>query len=208
MIRMAVVVAAIVLAPFSSPARAAEAPARPTEKGPGGGEPAAKPPPQARDLAQALTTRETWEEILDAYTASLAGQMAAALAATGNEPPADLREKVRKDLGDAVRYEEALDLQARALAGRFSGNELRELARFYQSGPGRKLLDVLPEVSAQVNDDLQERVSRHVPGIVERHAPALARGAEEKGASGEGTGAADREAQDRAAPDAGGAQGR
>ena len=138
----------------------------------------AAPPSAARDLARALTTQETWDGILDGYAASLAGQISGALAATGKEAPPDLREKVRGDLHDAVRYEQAVDMQARALSGRFSADELRAIEAFYRSGPGKKLLDELPEIARQVNDELRARLSERVPKIVQRYAPSVASGGE------------------------------
>jgi len=149
---------------------------------------AATTPPAARDLAKALTTEEAWNGILDGYASSLSGQISGALAATGKEAPADLREKVRGELHDAVRYDQAVDMQARALAGRFSEAELRELERFYESPAGRKLLTELPSIAAQVNDELRGRLSERVPKIVEKYAPSLAAagkgGAADGGAKG------------------------
>ena len=87
--------------------------------------------------AKALTTQATWDGILDAYATSLAGQISAALGASGQKPAPDLREKIRKDLNDTVRYDQAIQLQARALASRFSPDELGQLEKFYRSGPGK-----------------------------------------------------------------------
>jgi hypothetical protein len=139
-----------------------------------------------------LTTPEAWRGIIDGYASSLAGQISGALAATGKEAPPDLREKVRGDLDDAVKYDQAVDMQARALAGRFSEDELRALEAFYRSGPGKKLLDELPEIARQVNDELRARLSERVPRIVERYAPSVA-------ATGPG-GAGKREDAGKAAP--------
>jgi hypothetical protein len=143
-------------------------------------------PPGARDLAKALTSEESWNSILDGYAQSLSGQISGALAATGKEAPPDLREKVKKELHEAVRYDEAVEMQARALAGRFSEGELREIEKFYESGAGRKLLGELPSIAAQVNDELRVRLSERVPKIVEKYAPSLAAApdGEEKGSAG------------------------
>lgn len=168
---------ALALAPVLASAQGTkESPKATTPKAtPGAG--AAKAPtssPAARDLARALTSEPAWDGIIDGYATSLAGQISAALAATGKEAPADLREKVRGELRDAVRYEQAVEMQARALAGRFSADELRALETFYRSGAGKKLLEVLPEVARQVNEELRVRLSERVPRIVERYAPSVA----------------------------------
>lgn len=181
MIRTFAALAILALAPAAS----GQAPAQPAPAGQGrpqsapAARPAAKPAtpvvaPAARGLAQALTTREAWDDILDGYANGLAGQIAGALSATGKEAPPELRGEIRRELGEAVSYDQAVDMQARALAGRFSADELRALETFYRSGPGRKLLDALPEIASQVNDELRARLSERVPGIVERHAPSIA----------------------------------
>lgn len=136
--------------------------------------PATAAPKPARDLAKALTSEAAWDEILDSYAISLSMQMSAALDAEGEAPPEDLQEKVRAELGDAVRYDQAVELQATALALRFSPGELTELERFYRSTAGKKLVALLPEVSRDVNDEVRVRLSRRIPTIVERHAPSLA----------------------------------
>jgi hypothetical protein len=182
MIRTFAALAVLALAPGVA---SGQAPAQPAPAGQGrpqsapAARPAAKPAtpvvaPAARGLAQALTTREAWDDILDGYANGLSGQIAGALSATGKEAPPELREEVRRELGEAVSYDQAVDMQARALAGRFSSDELRTLETFYRSGPGRKLLDALPEIASQVNDELRARLSERVPGIVERHAPSIA----------------------------------
>jgi hypothetical protein len=153
--------------------------------------------PRARALARVLTTEEAWAGIIDGYAATLAGQISGALAATGKEPPPDLREKVRGDLDEAVKYEQAVDMQARALAGRFSEDELRALEAFYRSGPGKKLLDELPEIARQVNDELRARLSERVPRIVERYAPSVAASGPGGAAAGEDAGKAAPKTQGR-----------
>jgi len=183
MTRMALVVALVSLAPARSPAQGTPPPQPPAKSS---GAEAAKPPQRARDLARALTSKQTWDGILDSYTASLFAQMSGALTAKGRQPPDGLREKVRADLEEAVPYDQALDMHASALAIRFSENELSEIERFYRSAAGKKLLDVLPEVSQQVNEELRERLAQRIAAIVERHVPELAAGEEEPATSGEG----------------------
>jgi hypothetical protein len=147
----------------------------------------AAPSKAAIDLAKTLTTQATWDGILDAYATSLTGQISAALGASGQRPAPDLHERIRADLHDMVRYDQAIQLQARALASRFSQDELGTLEKFYRSGPGKKLLDVLPDVSHEVNDDLRARLSERVPQIVQKHAPSLAAGGDGAGAGKSGT---------------------
>lgn len=180
-------------APAASPAPAQAKPGGEAASAPQGREAGAKPSKVALDLARALTPRDTWDGILDAYATSLTGQISAALGASGKEPAPDLRRKIRSDLDETVRYDAAIEMQGRALAFRFSPEELATLERFYRSGPGRKLLDVLPEVSREVNDDLRARLSARVPELVKKHAPSLAEGAaggarESGTASGAGAG--------------------
>jgi hypothetical protein len=161
-------------------APAAPAPAKPS--GTASQAPSAPVAPVARELAKALTPMAAWKGIMDGYASSLSGQISAALASTGKEPPANLETEIRKELDSAVRYEQAVDMQARALAGRFSADELRALESFYRTGPGKKLLEELPEIAQQVNDELRARLSSRVPQIVEKLAPSLAKGPEGEGA--------------------------
>lgn len=202
---MARVIAAVALAltlvpsapgAIEPPAGKASPPAAPT--GPKGAGPAAKPSPAADRVARALTTQPNWNETIGAYATSLATQIDAALKSQGGEPPKDVEPRVRKGLDDAVGYEQVVRLQAQALAGRFSEDELRAIEKFYESGPGKKLVTELPAISRQVIEVVQQRISAAIPHIVQDVAPSLARA--KPGSEGEGT-AADPGAK-KDAPDA------
>lgn len=135
----------------------------------------AKPSPAAERVARALTTRDSWNETVSAYAESLSSQISAAVQSQGGEAPKDVEKKVRAKIDDAVGYDELVRLQAQALAGRFSEDELREIGTFYESPAGKKLVTALPEVSRQVIETIQGRISAAIPRIVEDVAPSLAR---------------------------------
>jgi hypothetical protein len=157
---------------------------------------AAKPSPTADRVARELTTQPSWNETVGAYAQSLSTQIGAALKAQGGEPPKDVEQRVRSGLDRAVGYEEVVRLQAQALAGRFSEDELRQIQKFYETGAGKKLVSELPAVSRQVIDVVQERISAAIPKIVEDVAPSLARaktGSGGEGGTSTGSGAAEKE---------------
>jgi hypothetical protein len=157
--------AALSLAPSAS---AAQGPASPPPAA------AAKPSPAADRLARALTTQASWNETVQTYASSLSTQISGALKAQGGEAPKDVEERVRAGLDRAVAYEELVRLQAQALAGRFSEDELRAIGTFYESPIGKKLVTELPAVSRQVMETVQGRISAALPKIVQDVAPSLA----------------------------------
>ena len=177
----------------SAPSEGSGAQKTPAQKS--GSTPAAKPSPTADRVARALTTQPSWSETIGAYARSLSTQISAALQAQGGEPPKDVEQRVRSGLDGAVAYEEVVRLQAQALAGRFSEDELRQIQKFYETGTGKKLVSELPAVSRQVIDVVQGRISSAVPKIVDDVAPSLARARAGSGAGGgsAGSGAAGKE---------------
>ncbi len=195
------------VAPAAEPSKDGAPPA-PAQKGAtaapqaSGTSPAAKPSPTAERVARELTTQPSWNETIGAYAQSLSTQITAAVKAQGGEPPANVEQRVRSGLDGAVGYDEVVRLQAQALAGRFSEDELRQIQKFYQTGAGKKLVTELPAVSRQVIDVVQERISAAIPKIVQDVAPSLARA--QPGSAAEGA------APGGAAPkdSAGNAQGR
>jgi hypothetical protein len=158
----------------------ASSPAAQPSAGPG-----AKPSPSADRVARALTTRENWNDTIKEYAASLSSQITAAMKSQGGEAPKDAEQKIRSGLDKAVGYEEVVRLQAQALAGRFSEDELRTIGTFYESAPGKKLVSELPSVSRQVIETVQQRMSAAIPTIVQDVAPSLARA--RAGSAAEGT---------------------
>ncbi len=210
-VALALSLAAPALAAPAAAPKDAPPPAATPPKGTGaaqapGGPQAAKPSPTAERVARELTTQPSWNETVSAYAQSLSTQISAALKSQGAEAPKDVEQRVRRGLDGAVGYDEVVRLQAQALAGRFSEDELRQIQGFYQTGAGKKLVSELPAVSRQVIDVVQERISAAIPKIVQDVAPSLARA---------GPGSAAGSAAEGTAPDSGtpkdgqgGAQGR
>jgi hypothetical protein len=188
----------------ASPALAAPAGEKPPSSPPSGQAPqsaqaaqpgasAPKPSPAADRVARALTTQKNWNETLSEYASSLSSQISGALKSQGGDAPANVEPRVRAGLEKAAPYDEVVRLQAQALAGRFSEDELRAIEKFYESGTGKKLVSELPAISRQVIEVVQGRISAAVPRIVQEVAPSLARA---KPSPEEGT------APDAAAPNA------
>jgi hypothetical protein len=135
------------------------------------------PPKAAQDVARALLPLDRWNRLLDAYASTLTQQLGAAAARGGGKTPEDLEPKLRTQLRDEMRYEDTVDLQARALATTFSSDELKRVAQFYATPLGKKLLADLPEVQSAVSEQLQQKLSQAVPRIIARVAPdALPKG--------------------------------
>jgi hypothetical protein len=221
MIRAAILAAALTLTASPAAAQSGQAgksssttppaSARPAEKGastsatagqPPAGGASAKPSPAADRVARALTTQENWNETMKEYASSLSSQIGAAVKSQGAEAPQDAERRIRTALDKAVGYEEVVRLQAQALAGRFSEDELRSIGQFYESAPGKKLVSELPGVSRQVIETVQQRISAAIPHIVQEIAPSLARahGSEAEGTAPEGAGKGAPKAQGRKPP--------
>ncbi len=140
-----------------------------------GGASAPKPSPAAERVARALTTQKNWNDTLDEYASSLSTQISGAVKSQGGDAPANVEPRVRAGLQQAAPYDEVVRLQAQALAGRFSEDELRSIQKFYESATGKKLVSELPGISRQVIEVVQGRISAAVPKIVQDVAPSLAR---------------------------------
>lgn len=175
--------------PAAEPAPKAPAPSSEGERGLPGS--AAKPPAAATDLARALLTADQWGKVLEGYASSLAGQISQALLAAGEKVPDDLKGKLRGELEKTLPYQQTLQAQAEALAGKLTPDELRKAAAFYGSPLGRKVLDQLPQAQSAVAQQLQARLATAVPEIVTRLAPKAMQGSPHgggPGAAGTGSG--------------------
>jgi hypothetical protein len=184
---------------LSSPALAQTTPPPPSSAPGTGGQAKGPPPEAARQVARDLIPKEKWDKLLDGVAAGLSQQVGGALVQSGEKPPKDLESKLRTQLGDEMKYERTLDTQAEALAHSFSNDELKTIARFYETPAGKKLVTELPKVQSEVSDQLQAQLSEAVPKVVQKVAPgALA--SSKKGAPGEsGTGSGAPPAPDKGA---------
>src|SRR5690349_6782314 len=80
--------------------------------------------PIAQEIARLLIPEASWNKSLDGYASTLSQQMSGALAAGGQKPPGDLAPKVRSDLAGALSYQQVIQIEAQALARRFTPDEL------------------------------------------------------------------------------------
>jgi uncharacterized protein len=159
-----------------------------------GGQAKAPPSEAARQVARDLIPKDKWDRLLDGVATGLSQQVGAALVQSGEKPPKDLEAKLRSQLGDEMKYEQTVDTQAQALGHSFSNEELKAIAKFYETPAGKKLVVELPRVQSEVSDALQARLSEAVPRVVQKVAPgALASkqgaGPGRPGESGTGSGA-------------------
>lgn len=179
-----------------------DAPAAPGTRGsaaPKGGA-AAKPAPSpaAKDLSRALLSSDEWNKLLDRYSSSLSGQLTQSLQAQKEPVPDDLQANLRRELGQKLPYDQAVNAQASALANHFSSDELKQAAKFYASPTGKKVLAELPQALSELGDELQGQLATTVPEIVARVAPKALPGSDSSTGSGAAPG------PDGGAPGAGG----
>jgi hypothetical protein len=169
-------IATLVLAAALPALAHAQPPAQPAppREAPGAAAPkprAEAPPRAARDLARALLPEQRWDRLLDGYASSLSAQVSQALQGRGEPVPDDLQGKLRSELGERLRYEQTIEVQAQALAGQLSPGELKRAAEFYSTPAGKKVVEKLPEAQAEAGRELQERLTKAVPEILQRVAP-------------------------------------
>jgi hypothetical protein len=128
-------------------------------------------PPAAKDLSRLLVSQQRWDQLLDRYAAALSGQVSKTLTSRGEPVPSDLQSTVRKQLGEKMPYQQTVDAQAQALARQFTPDELKQIAQFYGTPTGKKLLDRLPDAQSEVGQQLESQLAIAVPEIVQRVAP-------------------------------------
>lgn len=133
--------------------------------------PAVAPSPQARDLARVMLDEKQFGQMLDGYAARLTQQVGFGLSHAGAEVPKDLQAKLRGDLGKSVTYAEVTDIQAVALARRFSGDELNGLVAFYRAPLGQKMLQEFPAVSEEIGRGIDGVLSAKAAPLMDKYVP-------------------------------------
>ena len=135
------------------------------------GKPATPSSRKALALSRALVPKQTWDRLLDRSAEGLSQAVSRSLSTKGAKVPDDLKGSIRRELGQSLKYDSAVDTQAQALQKRFTPDELDTAAKFYGSQVGQKMLQRLPEAQSEVGDALQEQLASLVPEIVHRVAP-------------------------------------
>jgi uncharacterized protein len=130
---------------------------------------AAAPAPAASlpvELSRLVLPRESWDrmmvqsadQVLDMIVSSSQGKV--------QLTPA-LRDRVRRDFAAVVSYAEMIDLQAGLLAKHYTDAEVRELLAFYRTPLGQKAIRIMPDVSADVNGQLQVTLQQKLPALIQ-----------------------------------------
>jgi hypothetical protein len=126
---------------------------------------------QALALSRALVPKQTWDRLLDRSAEGLSQAVSRSLTTKGAKVPDGLQGNIRRELGQSMKYDSAVDTQAQALQKRFTAQEMDTAARFYSSPVGQKVLQQLPEAQSEVGDQLQQQLATVVPEIIHRVAP-------------------------------------
>lgn len=106
----------------------------------------ANEPPTAVRLAREFLTPELWNRYLDAHVAEYAAKYRSTVAKRGGTADAGLETAIREYYSKVLPHDEMLDLEASLLQKHFTEPELQELLRFWQTPPGRKMRDKMPDV--------------------------------------------------------------
>jgi len=128
----------------------------------------------ARELMAASKVRETFD-------ATLARMMAAQI---GANPEMQQYEQVMKDFfAKYMKWDDMEPEFARAYADTYTEQEMRELATFYRTPLGQRLVATTPDLSTRGAAISERRVERHLP---ELFAAIMERVAQQQGGGGAG----------------------
>ncbi|HEV3051761.1 MAG TPA: DUF2059 domain-containing protein [Longimicrobium sp.] len=135
------------------------------------GEPTPAEMAAARDLLQASNTRENFVRGMEIGMEQ--GGM-------GELTPA-VRKALRDFMEEHFRYEEMEPEFARAYADAFTEQELRDLAAFYRTPLGRRVVETQPEIMGATQRIAMERMQNLMPQLMQAIMAAME---EDKPASG------------------------
>ena len=170
-------------------------------------------PPAAVELSRLTLPESNWDQVVEMGRSQARQGMAQAMDASLKQSqtalPAGLRERLDTEMDKFMvdfmpGYQEMVDFQAGLLQKHFSAAELKQLLVLYRSPLGKKLIQVQPQIAADVMAWTQDRMQKKFPAMLEGMTATVRDFFEEQqaAAKGEGEAGAEAPAAAEAKPDA------
>jgi len=170
-------------------------------------------PTSAAELSRLTLPESNWDQVVamgkDQARQGMAQALDASLKQSGATLPAGLGERLNAEMDRFMvdfmpGYQEMVDFQAGLLQKHFSEAELKQLLVLYRSPLGKKLIQVQPQIAADVMAWTQDRMQKKFPAMMEGMTATVRDfyEAQQHGAEGEGEAGAEAPAAAEATPEA------
>ena len=123
----------------------------------------------AHRVLEASQAEKSLDQVLEIFDGMLAQQMASLdLPAEGQEAAREMQAEMTSWMTDLLRWEEMSAFLETMYVEVFSEEELNQLADFYDSEIGQKLLERQPEILQKTMEWTQGQVAERMPEFLER----------------------------------------
>lgn len=138
--------------------------------------PASKGEAPAAELSRLVLPEANWDQVVamgrDQARQGMMQGLEASLKQSGSALPDGLAARLQAQMDAAMDdlmpgYQEMVDFQAGLLQKHFSPSELKQLLAIYRSPLGKKLIQVQPQVAADVMARTQDRMQKRLPALME-----------------------------------------
>ncbi len=119
----------------------------------------------ALELVKMVVPRDTYEQMMEQMTAAMSEQFRKA----GEKLPADFDKKIQAAVNDVMSYDDVLSWTAEIYAARFSVEELKDIEKFYRTPVGKKVMKLLPELSAEIGKKIAAILPERMPAALKKH---------------------------------------
>jgi len=99
----------------------------------------------------------------------MSAQMTAAIETQGGKLPPDFEAKMPIIVEEALPYDELVEFSATLYAERFTADELEQLAAFYETPLGQKMVAEMPGLMAESSAQVGALIPRRLPELMKKH---------------------------------------
>ena len=119
----------------------------------------------ALELVKMVVPHETYDQMMEQMTAAMSDQFRKA----GEKLPADFDKKITAAVNDVMSYDDVLSWTAEIYAARFTVEELKDIENFYRTPVGKKVMKLLPELSAEIGKKIATILPERMPAALKKH---------------------------------------
>lgn len=113
-------------------------------------------------LMHTLMPKEMYEGMMKQVREEMYAQVNDYARRQNKSLPADASERMQRAIRNSVSYDEIVVLTAEAYTKRFSPDEIRQIAEFYDTQVGRKLAQIQPEIMADIMPKITNNINARV----------------------------------------------
>ena len=123
----------------------------------------------ASELVRLCMPKSQYDSMIQTISSQMGTRILADMKERGIDAPADFAERLTRTMLEVMPYDEQLALATDAYVNNFSLEEIQQIAAFYKTPIGQKVLSVQPKIAGETMQKLAAKLGDRLPAAMEHN---------------------------------------